>query len=210
MTCRRSILRRLARESDGVTAVEFGLLAIPLVVLLIGGLDLGYQNYVRTVMQGALNDAARIAAVENPEFNYDGKTTEEQVENMVAEMAGSIARDATITVKQTSYYDFSDIGDPETLMTDVNGNGEYDKDDNDCYEDFNRNGLFDTDAGADGQGGSNDVVFYEARVQMPRLFPLHNFINVPSKFDFTLDTAIRQQPYSGHATPPVLCGTDES
>ena len=33
---RGKLLRRLARDEDGVTAVEFGILAIPLIVLLIG------------------------------------------------------------------------------------------------------------------------------------------------------------------------------
>ena len=200
-------LGKLARDEQGATIVEFGLLAIPLFVMILGGIDLGYQNYVRSLMQGALNDAARLAAVEDPDINIEGDTPEEKVENLVRDIAGTVALDATITVTSQSYFDFSEIGNPEALMTDVNGNGAFDEEDGDCWEDSNGNGEFDTDAGRDGIGGSDDVVFYTANVQMPRLLPLDKFINVPSTIDMSLETAIRNQPYGTQANPPVLCGT---
>ena len=201
-----TFLRRLARDEQGATIVEFALLAIPLFTLIIGGLDLGYQQYVRSLMQGALNDAARLAAVEDPNIEYGGSTTEEQVENLVKEIAGKVALDADIKVATKSYFDFSDIGSPETLMTDHNGNGQFDEDEGDCWEDLNGNGEFDTDSGVAGTGGASDVVFYSARVKMPRLLPLHNFINVPEKIEMELETAIRNQPYGGQGNPAVLCG----
>ena len=206
MILKTRFLRKLRRDERGVTAVEFGLLAIPLFTLMLGGLDLGYQGYVRGLMQGSLNDAARIAAVESPAFTTEGEDTAEQVENLVKKIAGTVALDATIEVTERSYQDFSDIGNPEPLMTDHNGNGAYDEDDGDCWEDTNRNGEFDTDAGSDGIGGASDVVFYTANVKMPRLLPLHNFINVPATIDMTLETTIRNQPYAGQGNPPVLCG----
>lgn len=200
-------LRQFARDEQGATIVEFGLLAVPLFVMILGGIDLGYQNYVRSLMQGALNDAARLAAVEDPDIAIEGDTNEEKVENLVRDIAGTVALDATITVTSQSYFDFSEIGNPEALMTDVNGNGAYDEEDGDCWEDSNENGEFDTDSGRSGIGGSDDVVFYTANVQMPRLLPLDKFINVPSTIDMSLETAIRNQPYGSQATPPVLCGT---
>ena len=206
----RALLCQLKRDERGVSAVEFGLLAIPLFTLVLGGIDLGYQNYVRGLMQGALNDAARIAAVEEPEFVVEGETTADQVAALVRDMAGTVALDAEIEVESNSYQDFSDIGNPEPLMTDFNRNGQFDEEDGDCWEDSNRNGEFDTDAGAEGIGGASDVVFYTANVKMPRLLPLHKFINVPATIDMSLETAIRNQPYGGQGTPPVLCGESES
>ncbi|WP_427969827.1 TadE/TadG family type IV pilus assembly protein [Altererythrobacter sp.] len=201
-----STLRRLARDESGVTVVEFALLLIPMLVIVFGGLDLGYQNYVRSVMQGALNDAARRAAVQDPQFSSPGATVEAQVEALIKEKAGTIARNATITVTQESFFEFSDIGNPEALMTDVNGNGQFDEADGDCWEDTNRNGEFDTDSGSAGIGGSNDVVLYKANVQMPRLFPVDKISNLSPTVDMTLETAIRNQPYGSQPTPPVLCG----
>ena len=57
---------RLARAEQGSTLVEFALILTPLCVLLIGGMDLAYTSYVRTLMQGALDEAARKATVESP------------------------------------------------------------------------------------------------------------------------------------------------
>lgn len=200
------LLARFWHDEQGATIVEFALLMIPLMAILMGGIDLGYQQYTRSLMQGALNDAARLAAVEDPDIAYSGDTVEEQVESLVREVAGSIARDADITVTQKSYFDFSDIGSPETLMTDHNGNGQFDEDEGDCWEDLNGNGEFDTDSGLAGIGGANDVVFYSADIEMPRLVPLHKFVNVPEKISMSLETAIRNQPYGGQGTPAVLCG----
>ncbi len=196
---------RLGRDESGATLVEFAFIALPMCLMLVGGLDLGYQSYTRSVMQGALNDAARKAAVQNPEFGSEGDTVEEQVENRIRDIVGSVAMNATITVTQRSFFEFSDIGNPEKLMTDVNGNGEFDEADGDCWEDANLNGDYDTDAGRDGRGGSNDVVFYTANISMPRLLPLHSFIDVPPTIDMTLEAAVRNQPYGNAATPPVIC-----
>ena len=72
---------RLKRDEKGATIVEFAFIVGPMFLLLIGGLELGYNSYVRSTMQGALNDAARTAAVEFPIINVAGNTVEEQVEN---------------------------------------------------------------------------------------------------------------------------------
>jgi Flp pilus assembly protein TadG len=199
-------LRTLAGDSRGVTIVEFAFVAPVLLLMLIGGFDLAHQSYVRSVMQGALNDAARRAAVEDPEFGSEGDTVEERVEAMVSDRLASVAPDATISVTQENYFDFSGIGNPEKLMTDKNKNGKYDAVDKDCFADLNENGEYDTDTGRDGVGGANDVVFYQATLTMPRLVPLHAFLNVPGDYNLAAETAIRNQPYAVQATPPVVCG----
>lgn len=200
-------LRRLASDEQGATIVEFAIIALPMCTLLLGGLDLGYQSYVRSTLQGSLNDAARKAAVRDPNFIVAGDTVEEKVQNYIKGVTNKIARNATITVSQKSYFDFSDVGNPEKLMTDVDGNGQYDEFDGDCFEDANNNGAFDTDAGVDGRGGANDVVFYSANISMPRLLPWHNFVpGVSDTIDMKLETAVRSQPYGTQATAPVICG----
>jgi len=205
MTQRIDILHRLAGDRRGVTAVEFGILALPLFVMIMAALDLGYQSYVRTMMQGALDEAARIAVVEDPEFATKGKTLEVQIRNAIRQTTETVARDATIKVTEKSYYDFSDFGKAERLLTDNNGNGEYDEDDGDCWEDSNGNGVYDLDAGADGVGRASDMVYYRADISMPRLLPLDTFIGLPSTIDMTVETVVRNEPYYGRENPPVLC-----
>jgi Flp pilus assembly pilin Flp len=201
-----AFLRRLGRDRRGVTIVEFGIIAMPLCMLIMGGFDLGHESYIRSVMQGALNDAARRASVQDPDFTATGSTTEERVTNTIKGQLKAITPGATITVTMSNYYDFSGIGNPEKLMTDVNGNGQYDAADGDCFSDLNENGKYDTDTGRDGLGGANDVVFYQAHILMPRLLPVAQLLGFPADYDMTVSTAVRNQPYGTQTTPPVLCG----
>ena len=41
---RRPIIRRLGRDQRGATIVEFAVIAMPMCVLLMGGLELGYNS----------------------------------------------------------------------------------------------------------------------------------------------------------------------
>lgn len=199
-------LRRFRRDQRGAAAVEFALVLTPLLIILMGGLEFAYVSYVRSLAQGALNDAARLASVEDPALTSEGETTEEQVKNYISGMVTLVAVDEVVITSQSNYTDFSDIGNPEKLMTDHDKDGEYDETDGDCFEDMNGNGDFDLDAGSDGIGGASDVVFYQANVAMPRLFPIDKFLSVGSASNFTLRTAVRSQPYGVQAASPVICG----
>ncbi|BBI21293.1 TadE/TadG family type IV pilus assembly protein [Qipengyuania flava] len=205
---RRPIIRRLGRDQRGATIVEFAVIAMPMCVLLMGGLELGYNSYVRSTLQGALHDAARVAAVENPILATEGDTVEEQVANMIKETVAHVAPNAVVDVDQKSYFEFSSIGEPEKLMTDNNGNGKYDASDEDCFEDANGNGTFDPDSGKSGtNGGADDVVLYTAKVSAPRILPLDRLVpGVSEKVEYTLRAAVRNQPYGQQPTAPVICG----
>ncbi|WP_226633296.1 TadE/TadG family type IV pilus assembly protein [Novosphingobium profundi] len=200
------LLRRLRRDRSGVTAVEFGLLIGPLMVLLTGAFDLGYQSYVLSVLQGTLSDAARRASVEEPEFMTEGDTTEERVAAQIRQQLASIAPNANPQITIKNYYEFSGIGNAEKLMTDVNGNGRFDYYDGDCWLDSNGNGEYDLDAGRGGIGGANDIAFYEATIEVDRLLPVHLFTGGDAAVSLTAKSAFRNQPYSAQAVPPVLCG----
>jgi len=200
------LLRPLRADERGVTVVEFAIVAPVLVLLLVGGFDLAHQSYVRSVLQGALNDAARRAAVEDPAFVAAGDTLEERVSNLVIAQVEHLTPDATIEIDQRNFYDFSGIGNPEKLMTDVDENGQYDEEDGDCFADLDEDGEYDTDTGREGIGGANDVVFYEATLRMPRLVPLDTILGVAPNYNLRAETAIRNQPYDVQRTPPVVCG----
>lgn len=200
------LARSLRDDIRGATIVEFALIAMPLCVLIMGGFDLGHQSYIRSVMQGALNDAARRAAVEDPQFAGGGATTEERVENAIMRQLQPITPNATITIKQSNFYDFSGIGNPEKLIRDQDGNGAYDEADGDCFSDLDEDGEYDTDTGRAGIGGANDVAFYQADITMPRLLPVASLIGFSPNYEMSVATAIRNQPYGKQRTPPVVCG----
>ena len=206
MSLRLRFLGRLRRDQRAVTAVEFSLIALPLSMLVMGGIDLGHEAYIRSIMQGALTDAARRASVQNPEFSATGDTTEEQVENAIKEQLQSITPGAVIKVTESNYFDFTNIGNPEKLMTDVNKNGKYDAADGDCFSDLNENGRYDTDGSRGGIGGANDVVYYKAEIVMKRLLPVAQLMGFSPYYQLSVATAIRNQPYGVQKTPPVVCG----
>ena len=200
-------MRRLRSDDRGATIVEFAMVALPLSILIMGGIDLGHQTSIRSTMQGALNDAARRAAVQDPQFAASGATTEEQVTNTILKQLEPIAPNAEIVVTQANFYDFSGIGNPEKLMTDVNGDGTYDEADGDCFSDLDEDGDYDTDSGRTGIGAANDVVFYTAEIDMPRLLPVAALIGFSPNYEMSVSTAIRNQPYGSQKVPPVVCGS---
>jgi Flp pilus assembly pilin Flp len=196
-------IRLLTRDQSGATVVEFALVLIPLCIVLMGALDIGYQSYMRATLQGSLNDVARIASVEHPDLGTEGDTLQEQVENAIKEKMKPLARSGTYTITARSYSEFSGIGKPEPLVTDKNGNGRYDP--GDCWQDANPNGTFDLDAGQSGTGGASDVVFYEVNLNVPHILPLDKFIGLADHHEVNAKIAIRNQPYGDQAQPKVRC-----
>ena len=195
--------KRCSTDVGGATAVEFAILAMPLMTVLLGCFDLGYQAYLRSVVQGALNDVARTASLEAPDLACDGPTLVAQVQCAIKRRSDVVATNATYEVEIKNYFDFAGIGRSEKLVTDYNKNGKYDT--GDCFVDLNENGIFDADAGREGVGGADDVAFYQVTVRMPRLFPIHYFVSASPDYAISGETAIRNQPYARQKTPPTVC-----
>lgn len=188
---------------SGATATEFALLMTPLMILLMGAFDLGYQAYLHSVVQGAVNDVARSASMEAPALDCTEASIVGKVECAIKRRSDVVARDATYTVTVKNFYDFSGAGRSEKLVTDYNHNGTYDA--GDCFVDLNGDRTFNIDAGRDGVGGADDVAFYEVTVTMPRLFPIQNFLPVSQNYEIRGETALRNQPYARQAIPPTVC-----
>ena len=193
----------LRRDERGAAIVEFALVLTPMLLFILGGLDLGYQAYLRSVVQGALNDVARTGSLEGPVINCTGATVEEKIGCAIKQRSNVIARNATYTITTKNFYQFSGVGRSEKLITDYNGNGKYDT--GDCFVDLNGNGSFDASAGRSGVGGADDVVFYEVKLAMPRLFPIHKFIDATPNYQINATAAIRNQPYTTQKVPPTIC-----
>jgi hypothetical protein len=198
-----SLQARLWSDESGATIVEFAFVLLPLLIVLLGGLDVGYQAYVRSVLQGALYDVARSGSMEAPSLTCAGDTVEERIDCALRERSDTVARNATYEIEMSNFFDFSTVGRSEKLITDYNNNGRYNT--GDCFVDLNGNGAFDQDAGREGVGGADDVVFYQVTLTMPRLLPTPEFLSLPENYEITAQTAIRNQPYARQATPPTVC-----
>ena len=191
--------RRLHRDEKGVTAVEFAILALPLCTFLFGGLDLAYQAYATAVLQGTVNTAARKATLENASSSV--------LETYVKAQLRQIAKPSDITVQAAAFEQYSKIGKPEKLTTDVDGDGTYDKLGPDCFIDDNLNNNYDTSSqGRNGIGDAEDIVRYQVTMSFKRLTPLAKVVGMADPVTIGRSAFLRSEPYAGVVDPPVKCG----
>lgn len=205
----RALWARCLSNQAGVAAVELALVITPFSILVLISFDLGYQAYLRSVVQGALNDVARSASMEAPDLDCTDATLVGQVQCAMKRRSEIIAKDATYNVTVTNYFDFNGVNRSEKLVTDHNNNGRYDT--GDCFVDLNTNNEYDSDSdpdaeiGREGVGGADDVSYYEVEVSMPRIFPVPQFLPVSPQYQIRGQTAVRNQPYARQAIPPTVC-----
>lgn len=153
--------RGLRAASDGVTAVEFALVAPIFLMMMFGLYDLGQMVFGKIQLQGVVQDAARSSSLET------ANTAEADAK--VLEGVRKVLPGATIESKRQSYYDFTDIARPEK-WDDTNKNGTCDN--GETFVDENRTGTWEPDVGRDSNGGAGDVVLYTVTVTYKRVFPV--------------------------------------
>jgi Flp pilus assembly protein TadG len=183
----RADLVRLKADSAGVSAVEFALIAPVLLMMVMGIFDLGHNMYTTSMLQGAIQQAARNSTIEGAASNPAG------LDAIVTTAVRAISPNSTLQFGRTAYTNFSDVGQAEDFTDsdgdDICNNGE-------PYEDSNGNGTWDADQGIAGQGGARDAVLYTVIVSYPRMFPIARLI--PGQTDtFTMQsqTVLRNQPW---------------
>jgi Flp pilus assembly pilin Flp len=179
-------LARLARDSRGVTAIEFALIAPTLLMVLLGGFDTAYNLYTAAVLDGAAQKAARDSSIEGAE------TKGLAIDDRVVAAVHNVMPTADVTFDRRAYRDYSDIGRPEDY-TDIDKNGTCN--DGEPFEDANGNGAWDADRGADSMGGARDAVLYSITVSYPRAFPLMHLLGLPETVTSKTQTVLRNQPY---------------
>ncbi|MGB3471975.1 MAG: TadE/TadG family type IV pilus assembly protein [Erythrobacter sp.] len=186
-------LKALRADTQGVTIVEFALVA-PVMLLFIGGiLEIGYVTFARSTLESSILAAARASRVtECPNEN-----AEELAEQLTKRMSVIMSADgAPPTLSVQSYgQKFGDVGNPEPF-DDTDGNGTHSV--GESYTDVNGNGEWDADMGQDGHYGTfGEVVEFKASFNVPSLFPwIAQRINSGQNF-YTIEsvTVIRNEPY---------------
>jgi Flp pilus assembly pilin Flp len=188
-------IRRLGGDQRGMNIVEFALILAPLFTVLIAITDFGYRLYLEVVVEGTLNKAARRATI--------GGVTTDDIDTFVRSQLTAFSKNAKITIDKQSYYQFSGVGKPEKILTDTAPLGAYNK--GDCWEDSKPNGVYDANQGSDGLGGSDDIVYYNIKVDFPRLVPLGGFLGFSPMETVEGKTVLRNQPYGAQGTPARAC-----
>jgi hypothetical protein len=151
----------LANSIDGAVLIEFAIVAPVFLLMVIGMLDLGQMAYAKSVLEGAVQKAARDSALET--------SSTLQADNAVKAIVGPVLPGAVFTTTRESYFDFIDIDRPER-WNDANNNGTCDN--NESYVDENSNGSWNEDIGVDGNGGASDVIVYTVNVDYTPVFKI--------------------------------------
>lgn len=181
-----SSIVRIPRDNRGATAVEFAAIAPALLMVLLGVMDLGYNLYAATLLEGAIQNAARASTIEGAE----GRTL--SIDERVRDVVDDLVFDATIEIDRRTYTNFSDVAQPEAF-TDVNGDERCNA--GEPFEDANRNGTWDDDRGRDGMGGARDAVLYTVTVSYPRVFPVMKLLGLSDTVTTQSQTVLRNQPF---------------
>lgn len=187
----------LLRNQDGAAAIEFALVMPMFLTLMIGVLDVGQTVYGKSILNGAVEQAARSASLET------GNTQE--ADDVVEDIVGTVLPSMTMSSTRTSYFDFSDIGRGEA-WNDANANGSCDN--GEAYTDENRSGSWDAEIGSDGNGGASDVVIYTVTVQYTTAFPVPLMPDSWNTRTLTSTAVRKNQPFadqSGYASTAGVC-----
>ncbi|WP_225007356.1 MULTISPECIES: TadE/TadG family type IV pilus assembly protein [Novosphingobium] len=179
-------LHTLWRAREAATAAEFALVLPVLVSVLMGMFDMGYNMWATTILQGAVQQAARASTLESA----SGQTA--TIDAKVTARVQQLVPSATLAFKRKAYTNFSNVSTPEDY-TDTNANGACDNDE--AFEDANGNGVWDADRGVTGLGGARDAVLYSATMSYPRAFPMAALVGLSSTVSTTATTVLRNQPF---------------
>jgi Flp pilus assembly protein TadG len=198
---KRSILQRLCSDKEGITIVEFALVSPVLMLFVCGTMELSYDLYQRSVIQGVVQRAARKASIGNIQSGEIDAYIRGQVKPALPKASRELPN--TINIVKKSYFNFSNVGKPEKITTDTVPLKIYNS--TDCYEDANGNKSYDSATGVEGLGGADDIVYYEVTATTPRLFPVAGLLGFTQNVTIKTQTVVRNQPFSAQNAPKIIC-----
>jgi len=167
---------------------------------MIGAFDVGHTLYVRAVVQGALQKAARDSGLESGLTN--NAALDAKVSSQIKDVTGNAA---DVKFKRRFYRTFSAAAAARAEpFTDTNGNSKCDG--GEPFEDQNHNNVRDADGADEGQGGAKDSVLYTVTVSYPRMFPLNGLMNLSNTTTVNGSMILANQPYGdqGSYAAPVV------
>ena len=184
----------IRRNEDGASAIEFAIIFPVLALLLLAGMEFGYQLYAQTVVNGTIRNAARLAST----GSYSGTA----IDNYVKSQLKNFRHDAVVTIEKRSYADFSSVATPEPVTSGDPAAPPF------CFSDINKNGNYDLDRGSDGLGGAEDIIYYEVTMRYGTLFSFNRHVlNLGAYREANANTIVSNEPFAPKTTsvPPTVC-----
>lgn len=193
----RTFLHRLRGDQWGASVVEFAVVAPVFLVLTTGALDLGHTVYTKSVLEGAVQKAARDSALEDAANTTRQAAIDQALKNTVLQ----IQPFATVQITRKSFKDFSTAKTSKETFVDANKNNTCDN--GETYVDSNKSGAWDTDSGTNGQGGAKDITIYTATMTYQRLLPTLTLLGMSRDVTMSAKNVVANQPYSDQIAAPT-------
>lgn len=191
------LARRLIKNRDGVSTIEFAV-AAPVIFLMVAGLiEMSLMMFVVTLAEGGLREASRFGITGNVP---PGMTREQQILTLIEDSTIGLIDMSTTNISYDVYPSFGDVGKPEPYVDNNPANGSYDV--GESYTDVNGNGQWDPDMGAAGLGGPGEIVRYTIEFDWSMLTPLLTpIVGTNGTVRMQSSVAVRNEPYP--VAPPV-------
>ncbi|HMR32246.1 MAG TPA: pilus assembly protein [Geminicoccus sp.] len=174
--------------------MDFAFIAPVFLLFVMGILEFSMLMVGETLLQSAVTDASRFGLTGR---TLVGQTREEVIADLVASRTFGLIDAERLEFETLVYPSFDSVGRPEPF-TDQNGNGEWEA--GEPFVDTNGNGGWDSDMGAAGLGGPDDVVLYRVRYDWRMLTPMFRAIFPPSGVvPMEASLAIRNEPFPAGA-----------
>jgi Flp pilus assembly protein TadG len=182
--------RQFLRAHDGVTAVEFAVIAPVIVLLLMGIVEFALIMLTYNVMESATSVSARLGATG---FTASGTSRAQTILAAINNRAGALINTSQLAVTAKYYTLYDQINDPEPY-TDSNHNSTHDS--GEPYTDVNGNGSWDADMGTAGYGGAGDIVVYTVTYPWQIVTPLMSgLIGTNGTFTITTHAVTKNEPF---------------
>ena len=181
-------MKKFMQNEDGIAAVEFAILSIPLFILIMGSLEMGLMMYHKARTEGVLREAARMSVTGDiTRIGENGELIDEFVTREL-----TFTESADVRIRKVFYDDFSQVRQPEKRLSNA-AEAPY------CFIDTNGNQEWDEDPTRIGVGSSDDIIDYRVEVEYNTLFPLvTNIITQSNTMTVSAQTTLRNEPFTGN------------
>jgi len=196
----RLMIAKFISSEDRASILEFALIAPVVMMMVMGTMDIGHSLFVRSTLDGAVQDAARSSSLEGA----TSLTQQDLIDDRVTSIVRELAPDATVKVSRRYYKTFSTaaLARAEEVIEQSPGNLKCDR--GESFMDANGNGVWDADGGSDGQGGARDIVIITFNVSYKRISPMAGLFGWPTNVEMQSQSILANQPYgdqTGFAKP---------
>jgi Flp pilus assembly protein TadG len=193
-----SQLQSLSQDKEGASAAEFAVVLPLLLLMIMGFMNVGQQFYARSLLEGAIQEAARRSSLESATDAGVSTLIDESVIQAVKPIVGS---KALFQFNRQAFYNYRIAETKAEEFSDSNDNGVCDN--NEPYEDLDGNSAFSKSITEAGQGGAKDVQIYTVNLEFQRMFPMLEKVGFNDKIKIQAQTLLKNQPYAGQAKPKI-------